>query len=106
MDSFELNKIMGAILATCLVLLVSSFTASAVFAPKKLEKPGYDIAVKEDDHAGAAKEAAPPRGADREAAADRFCREGRCRCQEMRGVPYLRQRRPQPRRPEPVWHRQ
>src|SRR6267154_3706547 len=60
MDSFELNKILGAVLATCLVLLVSSFTASAVFAPKKLEKPGYDIAVKEDDHAGGAKEAAAP----------------------------------------------
>src|SRR4030081_3998964 len=60
MDSFELNKILGAVLATCLVLLVTSFTASAVFAPKKLEKPGYDIAVKEDDHAGGAKEAAAP----------------------------------------------
>jgi cytochrome c len=60
MDSFELNKIMGAVLATCLVLLVSSFTASAVFAPKKLEKPGYDIAVKEAEHAGGAKEAAAP----------------------------------------------
>jgi cytochrome c len=60
MDSFELNKIMGAVLATCLVLLVSSFAAGAVFAPKKLEKPGFDIAVKEDDHAGGAKEAAAP----------------------------------------------
>src|ERR1700704_1110739 len=60
MDSFELNKILGAVLATCLVLLVSNFTASAVFAPKKLEKPGYDIAVKEDAHAGGAREAAAP----------------------------------------------
>src|SRR5712671_4532466 len=60
MDSFELNKILGAVLATCLVLLVTSFTAGAVFAPKKLEKPGYDIAVKEDDHAGGPKEAAAP----------------------------------------------
>src|SRR3954447_19577169 len=60
MDSFELNKILGAVLATCLVLLVSSFTAGAVFAPKKLEKPGYDIAVKEEDHAAGAKEAAAP----------------------------------------------
>src|SRR3954449_1314337 len=59
MDSFELNKVMGAILATCLVLLISSFTASAIFAPVKPEKPGYDIAVKEDEHGGgAAKEAA------------------------------------------------
>ena len=60
MDSFELNKILGAVLATCLVLLVSSFTAGAVFAPKKLEKPGYDIAVKEEEHGGGAKEAAAP----------------------------------------------
>jgi cytochrome c len=60
MDSFELNKILGAVLATCLVLLVSSFTANAIFAPVKPAKPGYDIAVKEDDHAGGAKEAAAP----------------------------------------------
>jgi len=40
MDSFELNKILGAVLATCLVLLVSSFTAGAIFAPVKPEKPG------------------------------------------------------------------
>src|SRR6266403_3180544 len=60
MDSFELNKILGAVLATCLVLLLSGFTAGAIFAQTKLEKPGYDIAVKEDDHAGGAKEAAAP----------------------------------------------
>ena len=44
MDSFELNKILGAILGTCLVLLVTSFTASAIFAPVMPEKPGYEIA--------------------------------------------------------------
>jgi cytochrome c len=60
MDSFELNKILGAVLATCLILLVSSFAANAIFAPVKPAKPGYDIAVKEDDHAGGAKEAAAP----------------------------------------------
>ena len=60
MDSFELNKILGAVLATGLVLLVSSFAAGAIFAPVKPEKPGYDIAVKEDEHAGGAKEAAAP----------------------------------------------
>ena len=48
MDSFELNKIIGAVLATCLVLLVTSFAAHAIFAPKPLEKPGFEIAVKED----------------------------------------------------------
>jgi cytochrome c len=58
MDSFELNKILGAILATCLVLLVTSFTASALFAPKMPAKPGFEIAVKEEAHGGG-KEAAP-----------------------------------------------
>src|SRR6058998_2820384 len=58
MDSFELNKILGAILGTCLVLLVTNFTASALFAPKPPEKPGYEIAVKEEAPAGG-KEAAP-----------------------------------------------
>jgi cytochrome c len=60
MDSFELNKVLGAILATCLVLLVVNFSAQAIFAPGKLEKPGYDIAVKEEAAEGGAKEAAAP----------------------------------------------
>ena len=59
MDSFELNKIMGAILGTCLVLMVTNFTAQAVFSPKHMEKPGFDIAVKEEA-AGGAKAAAAP----------------------------------------------
>ena len=58
MDSFELNKILGAILGTCLILLVTSFTAGALFAPKMPEKPGFEIAVKEEAPAGG-KEAAP-----------------------------------------------
>src|ERR1700676_2637608 len=60
MDSFELNKVIGAFLATCLVLLVLNFSAQAIFAPGKLEKPGYDIAVKEEPAEGAPKEAAAP----------------------------------------------
>ena len=59
MDSFELNKIMGAVLGTCLVLMVTNITAEAVFAPKKMEKPGYDIAVKEEAAAGGKAAAAP-----------------------------------------------
>lgn len=59
MDSFELNKIMGAVLGTCLVLLATNFTAQAVFSPKKMDKPGYDIAVKEAEPAAGAKAAAP-----------------------------------------------
>jgi cytochrome c len=60
MDSFELNKVLGAILATCLVLLVVNFSAQAVFAPTKVEKPGYNIAVQEAPAEGGAKEAAAP----------------------------------------------
>jgi cytochrome c len=59
MNSFELNKIMGAILGTCLLLLVTNFAAQAVFSPKPFEKPGYDIAVKEVA-TGDAKAAAAP----------------------------------------------
>jgi cytochrome c len=60
MDSFELNKILGAVLATCLLLLVTSFTASAIFAPVMPEKPGYEIAVKEAAPGGAKQPAAAP----------------------------------------------
>ncbi len=60
MDSFELNKVLGAILGTCLVLLVTSFTAGAIFAPVMPEKPGYEIAVKEAPEGGAKEPAAAP----------------------------------------------
>ena len=59
MDSFELNKVLGAILGTCLVLLVTSFAAGAIFSPVKPEKPGFEIAVKEEA-AGGEKAAAAP----------------------------------------------
>ena len=60
MDSFELNKILGAILGTCIVLLVTSFAAGAIFAPVKPAKPGYEIAVKEEAPAGGKEAAAAP----------------------------------------------
>jgi cytochrome c len=60
MDSFELNKILGAILGTCLVLLVTSFTAGAIFSPVMPEKPGFEIAVKEEAHGGGAEAATAP----------------------------------------------
>jgi cytochrome c len=47
MDSFELNKILGAVLGTCLVLLTLNITAGAIFAPHAPEKPGYEITVPE-----------------------------------------------------------
>ena len=60
MDSFELNKVIGAILGTCIVLLVTSFAAGAIFSPVMPEKPGFEIVVKEEAHEGGAKEAAAP----------------------------------------------
>jgi cytochrome c len=60
MNSFELNKILGAILGTCLITLALNITAGAIFAPEKPAKPGYEIAVKE--HAGG--EAGAPAAAD------------------------------------------
>src|SRR6185369_8159165 len=59
MDSFELNKILGAILGTCILVLVTSFAAHAIFTPKPLEKPGFEIAVKEETKGGPAAPAAP-----------------------------------------------
>src|SRR3954451_15202191 len=59
MDSFELNKIIGAILGTCILLLVTSFAAGAIFSPVLPEKPGFEIAVKEEAHGGAKEPAAP-----------------------------------------------
>jgi len=52
MSSFELNKILGAILGTCLI----NIAAGSIFREEKPEKPGYAIAVKTE--AGGKKEAA------------------------------------------------
>ena len=52
MDSFEINKILGAVLGTCLVLLITSFTANAIFTPKPIAKPGFEIAAKEEGGKG------------------------------------------------------
>jgi cytochrome c len=53
MDSFELNKIMGALLGTCLFVLSVNIVSGAIFAPGKVEKPGYEIAVPETPAGGA-----------------------------------------------------
>jgi cytochrome c len=57
MDSFELNKILGAILATSLGVLSINIAAGAIFAPVKPAKPGYDIAVPEQKPGGETKPA-------------------------------------------------
>jgi cytochrome c len=47
MDGFELNKIMGAVLATCLFVLSVNIVAGAVFSPQMPAKPGYVVEVPE-----------------------------------------------------------
>jgi cytochrome c len=47
MDSFELNKILGAILGTCLGVLTINIAAGAIFASIQPAKPGYEITVPE-----------------------------------------------------------
>jgi len=63
MNSFELNKILGAILGTCLITLALNIVSGAIFAPEKPAKPGYEITVKQEGGGGektASKEPEPP----------------------------------------------
>ena len=47
MDSYEINKILGAVLFTCMCLLSLNIGANALFTPGKPAKPGYEIVVQE-----------------------------------------------------------
>jgi len=60
MESFEINKILGALLGTCLVLVAVHIASGAVFSPEKPAKPGYEIAVKEEEPAQGGTAAKPP----------------------------------------------
>jgi cytochrome c len=48
MNSFEINKILGAVLGTCLFLLAVHIASGAIFNPPVPAKPGYEVAVKEE----------------------------------------------------------
>jgi cytochrome c len=62
MNSFELNKVLGAVLGTCLVLAAMHIASGAIFTPAPPAKPGYVIEVKEEQPAqgGAAAPAEVP----------------------------------------------
>jgi cytochrome c len=59
MNSFEINKILGALLGTCLVLLAVHIASGAIFAPATPAKPGYVIEVKQEQPAQPGPAAAP-----------------------------------------------
>jgi len=62
MDSFEINKILGALLGTCLVLLAVHIASGAIFAQRAPAKPGYVIEVKQEQQPGQPGPAAAPAG--------------------------------------------
>ena len=59
MDSFEMNKVLGAILGTALVVVALNIASGAIFAPEKPAKPGFDIVVPKAATGGGAQEKAP-----------------------------------------------
>jgi cytochrome c len=60
MDSFELNKIMGAVLGTLLFIMATGFVAEAIYHPIQGQGPGYILPEPEAvAGAGEAVEAAP-----------------------------------------------
>ncbi|MBY0613416.1 MAG: cytochrome c family protein [Beijerinckiaceae bacterium] len=72
MDSFELNKIAGAVLGTLVLTMGLGFASQVIVSAKKPEKPGYVINVPEEktETAAAAPAAAAEPIAKRLASAD------------------------------------
>ncbi len=60
MDSWEWNKIAGAVLGTLMFILVVSFVAEGVFETPPLKKPGYAVEVPKEMQAGSAAATAQP----------------------------------------------
>jgi cytochrome c len=61
MDSDNVNKVLMAVLSTCLGLVAVNIAAGAIFTPPAPAKPGFDIAVQEKtEQKGGAEEKAQP----------------------------------------------
>lgn len=56
MDSFELNKVLGALLGTVFVVFSISLVSDAIFATHSPETPGFAIEVSEEVAGGAAED--------------------------------------------------
>jgi cytochrome c len=56
MDSFELNKIIGAILGTLLFVMGSGFLAEAIYSPIEGRGDGYELPGAVEDHGGGEEE--------------------------------------------------
>src|SRR5690606_4679918 len=94
MDSFELNKVLGAVLGTVFVVFSVSLVSDAIFSSHAPETPGYAIAAVEagaaegGDEGGAAAESILPllASADPEAGAGVFKRCAACHTTEEGGA--------------------
>ncbi len=70
MDSFELNKVLGALLGTVFVVFSVSLVSDAIFASHAPETPGFAIVVPEETEGGAAPEETGPSALELLASAD------------------------------------
>jgi cytochrome c len=70
MDSFELNKLIGAFLGVVFVVFSVSLVSDAIFASHAPETPGYAIAVPEEPAGGGAPAESGPSALDLLATAD------------------------------------
>lgn len=61
MDTFELNKIAGAVLFSLLVILGLNTLADIIYAPHHPAKPGFIVAVEDGDHNADASHADEPK---------------------------------------------
>ena len=59
MDSFELNKIMGAVLGTLLFVMGAGFVAEAIYHPIEDNGPGYELPEPVAEAGASVEEAAP-----------------------------------------------
>jgi len=59
MDADNVNKVLMAVLSTCLGVLAVNIAAGAIFSPPQPAKPGYEIAVPEHEEAKGGAPAAP-----------------------------------------------
>lgn len=59
MDSFEINKVLGALLATLFVMFSIGIVSNSIFAVTIPETPGFTIAVPEPEEGGEATAEAP-----------------------------------------------
>ena len=103
MDSFEWNKIFGAILFALLVTFGLSIVSETIFETETPETPGYVIAVAEPTEGG---EEAPGRAIDRGAPGERRRSRRGDRCPAVRRLPYPERGRAEQGRPEPLRRRQ